>query len=456
MPRFTVPAIVKEIGQSLRLAGGKDILVGGWVRDQLLGKNGPDLDIEVFGISSYERLCHVLSAFGMPVLVGQAFGVAKLTIDGLQLDYALPRRDNKIGIGHKGFDVEIYPHMSFAEAASRRDFTINAIGYDWQADELLDPYGGTPDLEAHILRHVGPAFSEDPLRVYRALQFAARFSLEIHPETLALCQKIALDELPKERVFAELEKLMLAAPRPSEGWEWARKMGVLSHFPELAALIDTPQDPQWHPEGDVWIHTMMVVDEMAKLRTGNPAQDRVLMFAALCHDFGKPPTTQFFDGRWRSHNHEHEGVKPTKSFLKRLTDETTFIKEVCDLVAEHLKPALLFKSAQTGTVGDTAIRRLSLRVNIARLLLLAQADHAGRTTEDAHRFEAVEWLRDRAEALRVTHGRPTPFLQGRDVISRGVSPGPEVGSILRKSYELQLDGVLASRQEALGWLEAIS
>lgn len=447
-----LPPRLAEIAREITQAGGQAYLVGGWVRDLLLGRPSLDFDIEVYGLEM-ERLFNILVRYAKPNLVGKAFGIITMRIDGRAYDFAFPRTENKTGPGHKGFSVSPDPHLTFPQASSRRDFTINSMGIMIPQMELVDPHGGRRDLEARLLRHVSPAFSEDPLRVLRAVQFAARFELDIHPDTQDLCRSLSLHELPMERIQGEFKKLLLKADRPSLGLEWMRKLGLLDYFPELKALIGVPQEPEWHPEGDVWTHNNMVIDEAARLRKEEYGEfdNLALMLGALCHDFGKPLTTSFTDGRWRSPAHETRGEAPTRSFLDRITREAALVETVVAFVREHLKPALLYKARHE--VKPSAIRRLALRVDIEKLVRVARADHLGRTTPDAlaREFPAGEWLLEQSRALDVLDSKPKPFLTGKHLLGLGMKPGPEVGRLIAESFELQLEGELADEAEVLAW-----
>ena len=440
-----------KLANAIHQQGGQPILVGGSVRDYLLGKIIPkDLDLEVYHLEANE-LERVLSQFGKVLRVGKSFGVLKLITEHAEYDVSLPRRESKTGKGHKGFLVNADPQMTFEEASARRDFTINSIGFDPIHQLWLDPHHGQEDLRKGILRHVGPAFAEDPLRVLRGAQFAARLNFQLAPETLELCQTLDLNELSRERLLGEFKKLLLRAERPSIGLEILRQTKILRFFPELEALIDVPQDPTWHPEGCVWTHTLMVVDEAAKLRIGEEKADLVLMFGALCHDFGKPETTIWKDGHWRSPAHDVLGMQPTEKFLRRLTDEASLIEKVTVLVREHLRPSMLYNDREKVTPG--AIRRLALRVSIPELLLVAEADHFGRTTDDALRreFPAKQWLLDQASKLDVRDDKPKPFLKGRHLLQLGMRPGPQMGKVLEEAFALQLDGAIFSFEEAKAW-----
>jgi tRNA nucleotidyltransferase (CCA-adding enzyme) len=447
-----LPSLLTSVAREIAAAGGEAYIVGGWVRDRLMGVPSGDYDIEVYGLA-LDPLMAILKKHGKPNLVGKAFGVITLTRDGVTYDFAFPRTERKVGEGHRGFEVTADPSLDFATASSRRDFTINAMGMRLPDLELVDCHGGRDDLARGVLRHVSDAFSEDPLRALRAVQFAARFGFEIAPATQALCAAQPLEELPRERLFAEFKKLLLKAPRPSVGLEWMRRMNMLRFFPELEAMVGVPQEPEWHCEGDVWTHTLMVVDQAARSRGEYADETDALahMLAALCHDLGKATFTIRKDDRWRSPGHESGGDKPTRAFLARLTNEAGLVDAVATLVREHLMPAQLYKVRDV--LRPSAIRRLALRVDIRKLVRLARADHLGRTTEEAlaGQFPAGEWLLEQSRNLDVLAQRPAPFLTGKFLLSLGLKPGPELGKLIAESFELQLEGELTDVAAAEDW-----
>ena len=444
---------VEAIAEAVRDAGGRALVVGGWVRDHLLGRDSTNADLEVFHVPS-ERLRGILEGFGRVEAVGESFQVYKLG----DIDVSLPRRDSKAGRGHRGFVVTGDPDMSIEEAARRRDFTINAISRDPLTGEYFDPFGGRADLKRRVLRVVDPAtFPDDSLRVLRALQFAARFDLALEPASRDLCRTIPLDDLPAERVWGELEKLLLA-PRPSIGFALAMDLGVVARlFPELQALAGCPQEPDWHPEGDVWVHTLQVIDQ-ARTRIddlGRPEQIAV-MLGAVCHDFGKPATTAVIDGRIRSMDHEEQGVAPALAFLDRINVHSLggydVRRQVVGMTAQHLKPGMWYKVRDQ--VGDGAFRRLAQKVDLELLARLAKSDCLGR---EPGTFDctAMEWFLERARTLGVQHKPPAPILLGRHVLALGVPAGPRVGEILKAVYEQQLDGAVKTLDEATAAAERI-
>jgi len=452
---MNLPPKILDLAQAIRDAGGRALLVGGCVRDTLMGVRPKDWDLEVYGVAP-EQLREVLDRFGPVNVVGEAFTVYKL---GSDLDVSLPRRERKSGRGHRAFVIEGDPLMSFVDAARRRDFTINAILQDPLSDEIIDPFEGRRDIEQGILRAVSvDTFADDSLRVLRAAQFAARFQFRIVPETVELCREIDLADLPAERIWGELEKLLLRARQPSIGLGWLQALAVSEKlFPEIDALAGGPQDPEWHPEGDVFVHTRLTIDRARELIDElSYARQVTVMLAALAHDFGKPATTEFIDGRLRSRGHEAAGVAPAESFLNRINVHTiggyNVRGQVIALVREHLKPGEFFKKREE--VGDGAFRRLARRCEPDLLYRVAKADSLGRNApwvprEKWYGSEAQEWFIQRARALDVAQHPPEPLLLGRHVLALGVEPGPRVGAITRAVYEMQLDGRVSTVEEAI-------
>ena len=453
IPISAAPDIASSIAAAVDNAGGRALVVGGWVRDQLRDEPSKDLDLEVFGVLE-ERLPSLLAPFGRVEAVGQSFPVYKLTperrVEGA-IDVALPRRESRRGRGHKGFEVHGDPAMSLEDAARRRDFTVNAIAWDPLTGAIEDPFDGRGDLEARLLRAVDPhTFGDDSLRVLRAVQLAARFELSLDPPTAEICRRIALDDLPAERVWGELEKLLLQARRPSIGLALALDLGVVDRLlPELRPLVGCEQEPEWHPEGDVWVHTLLVVDT-ARALNGDLDRPRLaaVMLAAVCHDLGKPATTAVIDGRIRSRDHEDAGVAPAERVLDRLNvrslDGFDVRRQTLGLVAHHLKPGMFHKA---GHVGDGAFRRLAQKVDLELLARLARADCLGRTGE--FDCSAMDWFIARARALGVEHRPPARILLGRHLLALGMRPGPAIGALLQSIYEKQLDGEITTLDDAL-------
>jgi tRNA nucleotidyltransferase (CCA-adding enzyme) len=442
-------ALVRRLAEAFRNEGARAFVVGGAVRDELLGRPVQEYDLEVYGLAP-ERLAEVAARFGRVEAVGRSFGVLKLFTAEGGFDLSLPRRESKTGRGHRGFLVAYDPTLGPREASRRRDLTINALMRDPLGGEVLDFHGGRADLEARVLRHTSEAFVEDPLRVLRVMQLAGRLGFALAPETAALAATMDLSELPRERLFDEWKKLLLLAGRPSLGLAAVREMGALRFFPELERLAGCRQDPEWHPEGDVWTHNLLVLDAAAPLR-GETERPLALMLGALLHDVGKPDTTVFEEGRWRSPNHEAAGEAPARRFLDRLTLERDLIEEVVALVREHLKPAHLWKERERVT--DSAIRRLAQRVDLRMLVLVARADHGGRALPDDG-FPAGAWLLARAAELLGRDRAPRPILLGRHLLELGFPPGPGMGALLHEAFEAQLDGAFDTLEGALAFVRA--
>jgi tRNA nucleotidyltransferase (CCA-adding enzyme) len=448
------PALEKVLSETAELK--QAYLVGGCVRDALLGNPCKDFDIEIFGLS-YEQLVNALSRWGRTDLVGRSFGVVKLTVrSGTTFDFTIPRRDSKIAPGHKGFQIDFNSALDPKEAAARRDFTINSLMYDPREKKLLDFFGGEADLRNKVLRHTSSAFTEDPLRVLRGMQFAARFDLETAPETIELCRKIrsSYSELAVERVREEWFKWAEKSLRPSRGLKFLADTEWLNHFPEIKAMMNVPQEPEWHPEGDVFIHTCHCCDAMAKLpewQSADVDSRIVYMLAILAHDFGKPETTHRAekDGAMRivSPGHESVGVPLAENFLKRINAPTAICERVIPLVANHL--------AHFDTVSDRALRRLAKRLepeNIHGLCIVMTADYMGRPPRPAVVPENVKMLLSRAHELEIQSSAPKPILLGRHLLDLGMSPGKEVGQILHEAFDAQLEGKFFDLPQAFRWL----
>ena len=423
------------VARAIADTGGQAHLVGGCVRDGLLGVEAKDVDIEVYGLPADAVEAALAKDFRIDT-VGRAFGV--FILKGLEIDIALPRRESRTGPKHTDFVVEGDPTMQPEEAASRRDFTVNAIAYDLGSKTIVDPFNGQADLAERRLRHVSDAFSEDPLRVLRGMQFIARFDLTPDPATITLCARLSPEHLPIERLWEEWKKLILKGRSISKGLEFLRACGWLRFFPELEAMVGCEQDAQWHPEGDVWTHTGHCMDSFARVRIGDEWEDLIVGFAVLCHDIGKPLTTYTDEeGRIRSPRHDSEGVPVARSFLERITRHKRLIEAVLPLVAHHMRPLDFYKQQ----AGDAAIRRLALKVDrLDRLTRVAFADKDGRPPIDAGEFKEGKWLMERAEALKVQDSAPEPIIKGRHLVENGLQPGKKFRDILEQCYEAQLEG----------------
>ena len=436
------------IAEVVKRAGGEAYLVGGCVRDAILKIPPKDVDIEVFGLES-EKLEALLKEYFSVSLVGKAFGVLK--IKGHEIDVSLPRRESKHGSGHRGFHVESDPHMSFEAAASRRDFTINAMGWNPLTGELVDPFHGQSDLINGVLRHTSEKFSEDPLRVLRGMQFVARFGLKAVPETIKLCQSMTSEGIAGERFFEEWRKLMTKGVHMSAGLNFLKDTHWLKYYPELEALVGCEQDAKWHPEGDVWTHTCLAMDAFGREKTGDAWEDLVVGFAVLCHDMGKPDTS-FTDeeGHIRSPKHDQVGVPIAERFLRRITQHGELIESVLPLVREHMQALALWRDQ----CSDAAVRRLARRIGrIDRLVRVDSADRGGRGDVFTEPSPQGAWLLERAQALAVMDSAPKPIILGRHLIEHGLKPSRAFKDILNACFEAQTEGVFNDDASAQAFLK---
>lgn len=444
-----IPPSIQELCSYLKQQGGTAWLVGGCVRDLFLNITPKDYDLEVYGLPM-PNLEKSLKKLGPCQQVGKSFAVLKLAYQGMDIDLALPRTEKKTGMGHRAFEVIADENLALQEASQRRDFSMNAMMFNPLSGEFIDFHQGRDDLKKGQLRHVSAAFAEDPLRVLRAMQFAARFQLSLHPSTALLCQQLLAEAhtLSSERIWNEWEK-WAHAPYPSYGLQCLKDSTWWDLYPELQALEACPQDPQWHPEGNVWIHTCHVLDEAAQLAIDKQWQSKTrlsLIFSALCHDIGKPSTTTHEKDHIRSKGHAQAGIPLSQSFLKNIAAPMWLSEHVCPLVKEHL----CFHGTN---LSDKTIRRLAVRLepsNIEVWEALTQADQSGRPPLPKTR-PALAWLQT-AQALKHDQEKPKMIITGKVLIAHGIATGPKMGEILRIAYEAQLDGQFEDQSEAEQWL----
>ena len=431
--------LARKVAEAVKASGGRVFYVGGYVRDKLLGIENKDIDIEVHGISP-ETLEEILDGIGERLSFGKSFGVYSLK--GSSIDIAMPRKEECIGNRHTDFKVDIDPFCGTENAARRRDFTVNAMMEDVLTGEIVDHFGGKNDLRDKLIRHVNDdAFAEDPLRVLRGAQFASRFEFKIADETKELCSDMDISTISCERVFDELKKALLKAEKPSIFFEILSEIGQMSvWFPEVEALFGVEQNPKYHGEGDVFRHTMMVLDEAAKRRdkTENPL---AFMLSALVHDFGKPITTEISDGKIRSYNHEIKGLPIVEEFVTRLTHDKKLLKYVLNMTKTHMRPNAL--AAMSSSVKATN-KLFDESVEPEAIIELALADDLGRITEVP--TESTEpFLRERLVEYRECMSKP--FVRGEDLISAGLRPDTSFSDLLAYAHKLRLAGV--EKDEAL-------
>ena len=420
--------MARQIASCVKEAGGCVYYVGGYVRDALLQCENKDVDIEVHGISP-GRLEAVLDSLGQRLEMGESFGIYALK--GYSLDIALPR----------GANDEPDPFVGPHEAARRRDLTINAMMQDVLTGEVLDFFGGRMDLESGVLRHVdAETFVRDPLRVLRTAQFAARFGFAVADETLKLCSTIDLSGIARERVEAELKKALLKSPRPSVFFDVLRRMGQLScWFGEVEALIDVEQNPRFHAEGDVYTHTMMVLDEAAAFRerVQNPF---ALMLSAVTHDFGKAICSELIDGVIHAYKHETKGLPLVQTFMERITNEQKLIEQVLNLTELHMKPIVQVKA---GSSVKSMNKMFDQAIDPEALIAIALADDLGRFPRRTD-LDFDGMLHHHLTVYCEYMARP--YVMGRDLIQSGLQPGPEFSEILAYAHKLRLAGVEKENQ----------
>ena len=458
---LALPAPLNAAIAKLESRGGTCRIVGGSVRDALLGIQPKDFDIEVYGLE-LDQIATALAGTGKTDLVGKSFAVVKLWTQGEEYDFSIPRQESKTGSGHRGFTVETNSAMREQDALKRRDFTINALLYDPARQEAIDYCGGREDLENRILRHVSPAFSEDPLRVLRAMQFAGRFKMSLHEKTASLCRAMRHEfwTLPKERVWGEWEKWATRSQSLSHGMNALKDSGWIRFFPELNALINLPQDPQWHPEGDAWTHTLYCLDALDTKTDWIqlPATQRcTLAFGVLCHDLGKARCTRYAMKRdtkhWISPGHDSASVWLSKQFLDGVGAPKSLREKIAPLVGNHHYLNTGNKSAPS----DASLRRLSKRLHSAtmrELVYVMTADHRGRPPSLSKEQEArITLFLERIEALELSDSAPKAILKGRHLIALGFQPGIEFKSYLDEGYNAQIEGIFSDEEGAKRWLQ---
>jgi tRNA nucleotidyltransferase (CCA-adding enzyme) len=478
-----IPPQVAKVCQEIAGLGGVVLLEGGSVRDLIISKElgldlkPKDFDFEVFGIEP-ELLISVLEKVfksGSINLAGKSFGVIKVRdqTSSQDFDFSIPRTDRKTGEGHKGFLVSSDPSMTIVEAAIRRDLTMNCLAYDPINKTLFDPFDGISDIKNKTIEVTNiETFQEDPLRVMRIVQFSSRFGFAVSQETTELCKKMVergdLDTLPRERMTEELKKLLLKGKAPSVGLNFALETGIVQrNWPELFCLVGLNQEKKWHPEGDVWTHTLQVVNaatEIAEREQLDEEQKLVLMLASLCHDFGKASTSKLVDGDWTSYGHEGAGVEPINKFFSKFSFSNEIKNQVIALVVDHLNPKTNWTNRQAGNPAKS-INRLSNRLaeggtSIKMVLLLIEADERGRngTGDNPLGIEELTdygefklWLEENAKKLNVESGKPEALLSGKDLLEKTGQKkgGVWVGVVTKCVYQDQLDGKIKDKENAL-------
>jgi tRNA nucleotidyltransferase (CCA-adding enzyme) len=409
----------EELNPIINALIAKDItpvLVGGYLRDKFFkNTHSKDIDIELYNTKSLNQVIDILKVFAKPYEVGKSFGVIKLSYNSYEIDFSLPRTESKTGRGHRGFKIETHKNISFKEAAKRRDFTINAMGYNLQNNSLLDPYNGLNDIQNKILVYVNKkSFTEDPLRVFRAIGFAARFELTCKDELIQLCQSMyengSLYQLPKERIFEELKKLLLRSDKPSIGFLLLEKMKSLAFFPELFLLSKDKS------KYDTFLLTL---DTLARYKIEDKRLKLELMFTILVLYF--------------------KDIDDARAFITSLSDDKKFLEKILSMYKAY-------KQLNNFIVNDYNIQKLALHVRIDELNILASV------TANSKIQDISDKILNRAKALHVSSKAPIKLLQGRNLIELGMKPSKSFSKLLELAFEAQLRGEFNTLEEAKSWL----
>lgn len=439
-----------QIAKEVNEIGGTAYFVGGCVRDSILGIPNKDIDIEIHNVTPY-ILKNILKGLGnvQSRTVGNNFGI--YNIDGYDLDIALPRKETAIGKGHKDFRIDVDAYLPLKDSARRRDFTINALMENVLTGEIKDYFGGLDDLHNGIIRHIDDStFIEDPLRVLRACQFTARFNFKIAPETINLCKTMDLSTLPKERIAGELTKALLKAKKPSVFFNSLYECGQTEWFKEVYALKGIKQNSVYHPEGDVYVHTMSVLDQARELfSTGidNPDNHLPFMLSALCHDFGKVNTTEINSkGRLCALKHEITGIPIANDFLNRIYNNKGFTKYVDNMIEYHMKAHNCFNNRSRTRTTNLMFDKLLYPKDFIQLVY---ADSTGHDLDNLDNKQFNMFL-EKAMAESgflidryFDYGKriSEPHITADDLIELGLKPSPLFTTILDKTWNMHLKGI---------------
>ncbi len=432
-------SLVEKIISKIKDNNGIALLVGGAVRDLLLNRKTKDLDIEVHGLS-IEQLQTILELFGPVSLVGKSFGVLRL--HNLDIDWSLPRADTA---GRKP-TVTIDPYMSYKDAFARRDLTINAMGINLHDYELIDPFDGQKDIKNKILRTPDANFFlQDPLRFFRVMQFIARFDMYPNQELQKICMDMDISTVSRERIEQEFHKMLLKSKRPSLGIRWLKDIGRLKEILlELYSCVGVKQNVDWHPEGDVFEHTMQTLDAAAIIAQSYNKEEKklLLMYAVLCHDLGKPETTEKINGEYKSFGHEKVSAIKAKKCMKRITYNKNLIDGVIKLVEYHTQPMQFVQNKATLSAYKRLAQKLAPHATLSLLADLALADKRGRNPDNqiplTDSFDDINQFIEHATQAQVLLDVEKPILKGSDIIDI-VEPGPRMGQLLKYAYQIQLE-----------------
>ncbi|MGM0507576.1 MAG: CCA tRNA nucleotidyltransferase [Fusobacteriota bacterium] len=420
-------SILKDIKKD----GGIGYIVGGYVRDKILGRKSKDIDIEVFNIKG-NKLHKILDKYGYSKKVGKSYNIYLFK----GIEFSLPQK-------RKGEKLISSPYMDEKEACRRRDLTINSMMYDPIDDKLVDFFGGKNDIKKKRISYVSrDTFIQDPLRIFRVAQFKARLNFKVTKKTEKVCIEILdkIDKIAKERIFLEIEKILLKAKNPSLAFYWMKRIGLLKkYFPELDNLENIEQGKRYHPEGNVFIHTMMTLDVL-------PIKDRTIeiMLALLYHDIGKGEVENKKEGnRIHFYGHALKGANIVRQYLKKITNNKDLIKKVEKLIKFHDYPLNMIES-----VSKKAVRKLASKVDMEDILKVHKADMLGKGGDT----KTISHIKEIKKIYNEIKDEVEPIIKGKDLIKYGLKPGPHFGKILDELYEAQLEEKFLTYEDGIKYL----
>lgn len=407
---FEYPNNLKIIFDKLYKSGIKPIIIGGYIRDFFLNIASKDIDIELYGVNSLKELESILKEFGELNSVGKSFGVCKLSLETWEIDFTLPRRDNKISSGHNGFLITLDNKLSFYEACSRRDFTINTIGYDVIEKKFLDPFNGIEDIKNKLLKAVNlKKFSQDPLRVLRLVGFASRFNFTIDKQLFIVCKKMCeakvLFQLPQERIYTEIQKILLKSPKPSHAFTLLKELHALENLSPLDTLSRSN-----------FLEILSALDSIKTINKSDTKVNLLLMLCTLCYKFD---------------------TKQTRYFIQNLTNNKSLLTDILSILQNDFK----------NDYSDYDLYKLATKVNIEYFLIFSQAIYPH---TDINIFSK---LKDRAKKLDILNKKAISLLRGRDIQEYGIEPSQEYSKILSLAYEAQINLEIKTYKEAKIWLK---
>jgi len=436
--KIPLDTLTSSIFDAIEEFGGKVYLVGGTVRDFYRNQtfHAYDLDVEVYQLT-LSQLEKVLSQFGTVNVVGKCFGIVKVSCLP-DVDFALPRKEISMGKKHTDFDVIFDPYMDKRVAAGRRDFTMNTLLYEYQTGAILDYYNGKEDIDSRLIRMVNPnAFKEDPLRILRAARFAARYQFDVEKKTMETCQKMvlkgALKALSTPRVYQEYCHILLAA-RPSLGFAFLSQVGALPKY--LEDLKQTMQRLDYHPEGNVWNHTMLVIDLAAQTKHKS-SYPLAFMWSCLLHDIGKPITTT---PTGSAPKHHLVGVDVFRTQCTTLIQSKKMQTYIATMIAHHMELMHMAKNNAKDIKYYRLLKEIDGIFPITDLILFTKCDKFGRLMDSSKNIEQLTvYIEDKIKRLGIKALKPC--ITGKTLLSLGYQPSLNFSKMLEEAYTMQMQGM---------------